>query len=254
MTSGVGNNNITRERASTVSNGALRRRTLISFFSKLRRRCARAYEIASDFAINIIHKKRERASTAPSSAAVSNSELSGDSMPLSDSWPSHDTPPIPGFCGRCKAIVIDVEKEGLGTTVLNSGELVLKTPELGRLDLDLELKDTYPGFPHLTTSAARGCGFCGFLKDEILQQASAKLTQMVEAPEDQEIKVEIRRFWYRWEMLWGQINNFLGHGLAELYANCIITNSSGRTSIHGLSFNIMTNSGKLNHHSYSLTN
>jgi len=182
-------------------------------------------------------KKRKIASTGSTE-----DKPSGGSLDVNNCKPSQDKSPASQFCDRCKAVIINVEKHGLGTKVLENGDFVVDIP-MGdsffySLNLDFKLEDTYPEFPQLTASMAEGCGFCGFLKQEIIDQASTEIARLPEAADGQQVKVEIHHMKYDFAKQSTHL-----YGIDRLVSTALMTNSRGCTLTHELCFDIMTENG-----------
>lgn len=143
-------------------------------------------------------------------------------------------------------IIIDIEKEGLSTTVLDNGEVVIEPPADGNLSLDFHLEDSYPDFPCLTDSIARGCGFCGLLREEILKHESHRFADTTGDVGEKQIKVSIDLLRYSWPWYYNSDDEQVKY-LYCLYAHRTVTGGSGGelTPDFELYFDIETDSGKL---------
>lgn len=83
---------------------------------------------------------------------------------------------LPGFCSRCKALGLnDLALGGRKVSTQSKDfclELPLGQPEeegCGNVPLQYQLRDEFPDFPRLTTTAQAGCIFCQLLKDAIVE-------------------------------------------------------------------------------------
>ncbi|EON61293.1 hypothetical protein W97_00506 [Coniosporium apollinis CBS 100218] len=191
--------------------------------------------------VSTASNKRKREARSKETPASSVTKRTDDSVPSSNGKPSHDIVGPSGLCDRCKVIVIDIGKASLSTKV-RDGEVVLEAPSDQDLHLGFELQDTYPEFPRLASSAAKGCRFCGFLKEEIgveiSQSVLREVDEMFGATQEEEITIDIKGLRYYWT------RRFTG-GLSQLWPNLRISTSSGRFSREMLlPFDIMTDFGK----------
>lgn len=139
------------------------------------------------------------------------------------------------------------------TRTLDSGEVILGSPDNDEFVIDFGLEDTYPGFPFLTASAASGCGFCGFLKEELVETLSNEAIAQQENTQEQEFKVQIDQLTYRWDGSQVNAQSPFKMGLVELDVPVIFDAIHHRKPGITIIFNVVTDSGKRTSHSYSLS-
>ena len=102
----------------------------------------------------------------PKNFSKSTVEKLEESAPLEPHYPEER------LCERCSVICFDDGKFGGFEATSKTGHPILKfdvDDDEERFKLDYDFKDILPHLPGLRYTAEAGCGFCGLLRDAILE-------------------------------------------------------------------------------------